>query len=205
MVLVRDYDPVTGQPTYREQIDRPKAAFTTAQRDALAGANLWRGRIIFNSDTGAVEAYYGATTGWKPPWNVAWGEVVKTTNSATTAGITAYTDVAAAAFTAVANRRYKITFIGNGTIVTATANVAAAITDNTPTIIQTQPQGTLAAGGFWPWFVMCEVNPSAGSITYRGRVAVLAGGGSITLTGTATQLHYLLVEDMGPNGNAPAS
>lgn len=37
---------------------------TTAQRDALAGGDLWTGRVIYNSTTGMLEA--ATTLGWKP-------------------------------------------------------------------------------------------------------------------------------------------
>lgn len=40
--------------------DYPFSVLTTAQRDALAGADLWGERIIFNNDTSHLEIYHGA-------------------------------------------------------------------------------------------------------------------------------------------------
>lgn len=179
------------------------AVMTTAARNALAGANLFRGRRIFNSDTGADETYYGATTLWQPPWNTAWGEVVKTTSASvgsTVAGVEI--DLMTATFTAVANRRYKISFYLLGFVSAATVNTYVHITDNTPTVLQEDAKTVTSTFNFSS-FCFVEVNPPAGSVTYRGRM--LSTSGTITLRGSATSLHYLLVEDIGANGNAPAS
>lgn len=40
------------------------AAVTTAQRDALAGAELWDGRVILNLATGLLEKFNAGTTTW---------------------------------------------------------------------------------------------------------------------------------------------
>ncbi|TIC78770.1 glycine-rich domain-containing protein [Nocardioides sp. GY 10127] len=40
------------------------AVLTTAQRDALSGAELWAGRVIANTTTGTVQQYRGASIGW---------------------------------------------------------------------------------------------------------------------------------------------
>jgi carbon monoxide dehydrogenase subunit G len=37
--------------------------FTTAQRDALAGGDLWNGRVIYNTTTARLEYYNGAQWG----------------------------------------------------------------------------------------------------------------------------------------------
>lgn len=40
--------------------------FTTLQRDALAGVQLWNGRTIWNTTTLRLEVYKGAVLGWQP-------------------------------------------------------------------------------------------------------------------------------------------
>lgn len=42
----------------------------------------------FKPSTSEMFVYYGATTGWKPPWNLAWGEVGQAKQSAGITGIT---------------------------------------------------------------------------------------------------------------------
>jgi hypothetical protein len=181
--------------------------FTTTQRDALTGGNLYRGLTIFNSDTGAVEVYYGATTLWKPPWNVAWGEVAKTVSTANTAlGAGAATvDVFTVAFTAVANRRYKLSAYVTAVVGGTTLNAGFAITDNTPTTLNQEGGSFMVSGTILTSAPWAEVNPAAGSVTYRVRASIGAGGGTLSLLGAGNgNTHYLLVEDMGANGNAPA-
>jgi hypothetical protein len=48
------------------------ATLTTTQRDALSGAALWNGRLIFNSTTSTYQRYNGAT----------WDELVSNATSA---------------------------------------------------------------------------------------------------------------------------
>lgn len=37
--------------------------------------NPFKGQTIIEADTGNLMIYYGATLGWKPPWNLPWGEL----------------------------------------------------------------------------------------------------------------------------------
>jgi hypothetical protein len=41
--------------------------------------NPYYGQQIFETDTGRRLIYYGASIGWRPPWNSVWGEVVSAT------------------------------------------------------------------------------------------------------------------------------
>jgi len=59
--------------------------------------------------------YAGAVAGWRPPWNGGWGEVARTVDTTTQANVNIVENVitnAATAFTAVANRLYRITVAG---------------------------------------------------------------------------------------------
>lgn len=51
--------------------DFPTSVFTTTQRDALTGGDLWNGRIIYNSTTTALEMLFGGSwyrIGAADPW-----------------------------------------------------------------------------------------------------------------------------------------
>ena len=91
-MLIKDYDPLTGQPVYRERIDRPKEAYATAERDALTGSALWTGRVIYNTTTGALEVYNGsawvsiAQPGAWTAWTPAITQGVAVTSTTTMAG-----------------------------------------------------------------------------------------------------------------------
>jgi asparagine N-glycosylation enzyme membrane subunit Stt3 len=55
---------------------------TTAERDALTGADLWEGRVIFNTDLDEVQAYDGAR------WGFNVGQISERVSTATVAAVT---------------------------------------------------------------------------------------------------------------------
>lgn len=70
------------------------------------------GQGAFRKDAGALEFYYGALIGWRPPWNTAWGEQVRT--ECTTAPVGGFTSEAEilclrSTLVAVTGRKYRIT------------------------------------------------------------------------------------------------
>lgn len=140
MVLVRDYDPVTGQPTYREQIDRPKAAYTTTQRNALSGVQLWTGRIIYNSTTAGLEFYDG--TAWQPltpVWTDVAAAAITFTQGATvtkTATYAAYEKIGT-----LVHWQGRLAVTGAGTAATA-IKVSVPFAIRTAAAVANRPIGT---------------------------------------------------------------
>lgn len=157
------------------------------------------GMTIYETDTDRQLIYTTATTGWRQPWNMPWGYITYASSIATTSGITTDADVLTVTFTAVPQRRYKMTYSALALLNTSSASVFGKITDNTPTPIATDMHfgdpNTLVSV-----FVTAMFNPSvAGSVTFRGRISCNAG--TLTLQGLAgSQIHQFLVEDIGPNG-----
>lgn len=99
--------------------DQTVQVFTNSASRSAAITSPTRGLVSLLTDTGEVEWYYGATTGWRPPWGKAWGVVTATAggtsglgyvlNTATqniTTTETALTSMTVT-FTAVANRLYR--------------------------------------------------------------------------------------------------
>jgi hypothetical protein len=168
---------------------------------ATRPASPLEGQQIYETDTDRMLTYTTATTTWRQPWNLPWGYITKTTSNASTTGITTEVDVLTVTWTAVANRRYKISLLMHLFQRTTIATPMVAITDNSLTHLQEWQQ----YAGVDERFTInsfVEVSPASGSVTYRGRVATSAS--TIDLNGqTTTRLHYMLVEDMGPAG-APA-
>jgi hypothetical protein len=82
------------------------------------------GQFCYLRSTGAFMQYCGAATGWRPPWNTAWGLVagpgIDTTNR-DTSGVTGFVELTGTSvtFTAVANRYYRIVWSGQMSIATA--------------------------------------------------------------------------------------
>lgn len=60
------------------------APLTTTQRNALAGAELWDGRIIWNTTLAQIERYSVGSTKWLPIFNV--GSTYRDTHSFTLQG-----------------------------------------------------------------------------------------------------------------------
>lgn len=122
------------------------------------------------------------------------GYVTKATSTATTSLITGDIDVVTVTFTALANRRYRLSLLISFQAAGSASTAFGKITDNTPTQLQAAVV-TVPASGFGSLYCFEEVTPAAGSVTYRARISATA---SVALTGAANQKHYLLVEDIGP-------
>ena len=73
----------------------------------------YKGQTIYETDTGRLLVYYGATTGWQLPWGQPWGAVSISSNiaaSSATSGTTELSVSTGQTFTAVANRNYQIVY-----------------------------------------------------------------------------------------------
>lgn len=78
---------------------------------ATRPASPYRGQTIYETNTGRLLVYYGATTGWQPPWGQPWGfmngialPTSFTQSSTSTFDVTGMS----VTFTATNNRFYKI-------------------------------------------------------------------------------------------------
>jgi hypothetical protein len=179
----------------------PVRGMVTPCTSATRPANPYEGQPIYETDTDRLLYYTTATTGWQPPWNLPWGYITRSTSTATTAGITTDVDVVTATWTAVQNRRYKISYFYLGQLNTSAGVVFGKITDNTPTQVAVD-QKQVTSGSLFTCHAQTVITAAAsGSLTYRGRASCNAG--TVTLQGAASMPHYLLVEDDGPAG-APA-
>jgi hypothetical protein len=72
------------------------------------------GDMIWETDTHKFLIYQTTTTGWTPPWNMAWGEygsATKTTDQLGITGITAVTSLSVTGITVVGNRATDIELI----------------------------------------------------------------------------------------------
>ncbi len=169
------------------------------------------GQTYYETDTGELLVYYGSDTGWRRPWNMPWGRVGSAVSTANTTSVNATAkDVTSLSvtWTALANRYYRTTvIIPVFSQFTAGGIVNLHITDNTsPTPITKQSINLDAAAGTdvnIQGFVI-ESNIATGSATRKARI--LTTGGSGTVTGNNSTIYpTIVVEDIGPNGNPPAS
>jgi hypothetical protein len=122
--------------------------------------------------------------------------------TATSAVFTTLADIAglSVTFTAVANRRYKIS--ASGFIASTVANDTGRLSITDGANAQQQagnvPLPVANTGYAMGFFVV--VTPSAGSVTYKIRGERQAGTGNLTISAGATLPATILIEDIGPNG-----
>lgn len=140
-----------------------------------------------------------AFTRWSQPWGtIGYAEITTSPSTFTT-----IVDISglSVTFTAVANRRYRIT--AGAILSSSVANDVARIwiTNGSNTQLQAGSTGAMPTATIGH-SVLAQVikTPSAGSITYKVRAERAIGTGNITLTAGSTVPAYILVEDIGPNG-----
>lgn len=172
---------------------------TTASRDSTISAPT-EGLVAFETTNNTVTMYQSATTGWSPIWNLPWGIVAQatlTTSGTANGGATAL--LGCPAFTAVANRRYKVSCFGYAWSLVGTGTATLDIRRNGVTIGShwvNSVAGIYAGNDFF-----CTDVPGAGSATYV--LYTLTAGASIqAIAGSFTNIG-IVVEDIGPTG-APA-
>lgn len=179
-------------------------ASTTARDTAITSPTAGMTCYIDSNDVNeGFYTYIGAAWRKGPGWNAPWGVIgrVSSANSQASVGTT-YTDVTdlSITFTAVANRFYKISaYISAAVNATATFALANIIEDATTTVIQTGTPIVASLGaGLYPMAVRTY---TAGSHTVK--VQIRANTGTILTGASATNLHQMVIEDIGPSG-APA-
>jgi hypothetical protein len=157
------------------------------------------GMVAYINSNDANEGLYTYNgTSWRkgPGWNAPWGFIANTTTQSNTVSSTYLTGLDTI-FTAVANRRYKISIhlvcasnIGRGIInITDGATVLRRVADQTNPVFD-HLQGSVIT------------TLSAGSHTIRTSITLVSGAFGFTAD-SATNVHSLSIEDIGPSG-APA-
>lgn len=185
-------------------LNQSVAPLTTTQRNALSGGALYRGRTIFNTDTGSIEVYYGSTTGWCPPWNTAWGKIYHATRASAVTGTASETLIQqSSSLSTLINRSYRISYRSSINI-TNSPNPVSVLTRVGGTSIDTI-YIYVASVNRKMYYIATIYNPtSSASRTFD--VAFPAGLTTVTDNDQAlATVAALLIEDIGPNGNAPAS
>lgn len=134
------------------------------------------------------------------PWNMPWGFVDQATDSAAQTLIgTSIIDLVSltVTYTAIANRRYKITAIVRFGTSSAALTVYLILADAASSQLDAEPASL--SGGAWEAVgtILFVETPTAGSVTRKLR--------AVTTTGTVTGKFgggtaRLLIEDIGPNG-----
>jgi hypothetical protein len=163
--------------------------------------NLYKGMTIYETDTNRLMEYQTATTGWTPPWNLAWGKIAFNSRQ------TSVSSGAVLQITPpfVANRIYRFSYSGllfNGTGSTQypIVGIADFLGNNRFEDWPAGPTAGLGAGAY------CTSNgtlvyPSTASGSLAWNLVCSSG---VSMGGwDANRLCFFCCEDAGPNG-APA-
>lgn len=156
------------------------------------------GRSIYETDTGSFLVYYGSTTGWRPPWQLPWGEVLFATYSTTqTSNFTQNYNVPI-----VLNRLYLCTLTGQF------RNNTDACGVNFNFIFDGSNPGALTAlvpGANREGVASCSqyFQATATKTALVGFTVSVANGGTFTWNPSGFAPTHVTVSDIGPATTTP--
>jgi hypothetical protein len=170
-----------------------------------SGVSLYDGLNLYEPDTHESLVYYATPAQWRRPWRMPWGRIGSAVTTGTNqTGITStVADITglSVTWTAVANRRYRVTVNVSVQQVTSAATHEIIIANASNTILR-QRSTTLATNDLACIAIVHELNGvAAGSFTVKARAGT--GAGTLTIINDFTRNGEIIVEDIGPNG-APA-
>lgn len=179
------------------------APLTYAAINALAGGDLWDGRRVYQTNTGANRLVKGEYVyngvNWRLPWNMPWGILVKNTLLTDATSYVTYATVPglAATITVVANRNLRLTF--NAPFHNSTSGQGAAVKflDGATQIALGECAGDDNTSGELHLEFVDDF--SAGSHTFTPQVA-RDHLGAVDLLVSSTRPAQFIIEDCGPSG-----
>lgn len=182
--------------------DRTVLQFASAAERAAQWASPPVGAVSYLTDTGALEAWYGASVGWRKPWAQPWGmigyaQIVADQGPFAAAG--ADVNGLAVTVTVIANRRVRVSaqvaLVANGG-----GNVGTSVIIKDTNGNVGQANGSIPSAGYWNTQTVTRIyTPPAGAIAYKVNVSGQVTGGVNIGAGPAYP-SFLIVEDIGPNG-----
>lgn len=170
---------------------------------ATRPATPYVGQKIHETDTGNDLVYQGATTGWTPEWNTAWGSInesVSVTDQNNFVGPVNLSGLTVS-WTAIATRRYKTSlWIPKAVQNTSAGIIQIHIVDAVPTI-KRGAHLNLAINGFDTVDIGIAETGLNGAQTRRGRGQT--SGTSMSLNNSVSGGAQIIVEDIGSSGPPP--
>ena len=189
--------------------DQTIQVFTNASARSAAITAPTRGLVSLLTDSGAMEIYYGAVTGWARPWNQPWG-IMGTGEITSDVFVNAGTfDVTGCTttFTALTGRRYRITartIMDNNHGAAQGIDARILIGATTIQVIPDFLNGNPTLGDARPMGLDWVGTIASGSVTAKLQGTFTAGLSNNFRAGP-TQPSFIVVEDIGPSTVAPAS
>jgi hypothetical protein len=191
--------------------DQTVQVFTNSSARSAAITAPTRGLVSLLTDSGALEIYYGATTGWARPWNQPWGiqtapAIITVSQTFSTTGAVDMTG-STQTFNYTANRRYRLTYSGAyDSPVGAPTIGLLRVTDGFTVWGQANTSLASAADQTTVNLTTYVNYASSGSVSFKVQGYVAVGGDQFRMLASATTPHVFSVEDVGPTtSTAPAS
>ena len=169
------------------------------------------GQTYYDTDNGELLVYYGATTGWRRPWNMPWGLLARAsfaTNNDTSTNHTTLQDGSAAltlTATTLTNRIYRITTTQNPY---ATGGVngfqASHVVGGTTHAQFLIPNLSTTTQDTRTW-TSTYLESAGASRVFKAQIAAYATNTQVRDWGSSNIPRIIIVEDIGPNGNPPSA
>lgn len=159
------------------------------------------GMLIWETDTSRVMQYQGATTGWTPPWNLAWGfmaEAKITSNSSALTSTSSVSGLSLGSLTVLKNRLIRLD-IGCYTGTQVGAGTSQIQIWNGTT---TQLQGTtcINAAGNGPGVATSYVDTPGSNTTVTYNFRIFTNGTSFLIGGAGGAPAFIRATDIGAAG-----
>lgn len=173
-----------------------------ATSSTLPTVGLWEGMAAYRTDDDEFMIYHGSQ--WRKPWRTPWGVVAVSGTVADHTGIgSSFTEVHAGAWratwTAVANRWYRVTCEGSYRNSDIDQYTEVALNDLSSNLVERNFHSINSLVDPYGFHISYVFSPTAGSKTIRLMMRMSSGAGTTGFF--ATGQGYILVEDIGPNGN----
>jgi len=176
-----------------------------------------RGQIIYENSTGSLLVYYGATTGWLPPWNQSWGFVGggDTFFFDTPFDVPIGTDITTVlstltAYTLRADRRYAISAqgtlnsLGAGAPMTLSPKFTEALSPSGGGVEKVQlPRITQVPNEYNAWTANFAYTPATTDDRYY-RIRFTSTAVGTTMLGGSYNASFTIT-DIGPYNDAPSA
>ncbi len=179
--------------------------FTSSTLASTAIPSPYDGQAYYlNTGTETEGVQYWNGTAFRQPWSMPWGAVGNAKATAdTNLSTTAQTSIGiSATFTAVANRRYRVSYAFSVLASSAALQTATFELWNASAKVEGLASLSVASTAYYVVSGIAYATASAGSTTWTIRALTGGGGGTVTHKGTVSP-GWLTIEDIGPSG-APA-
>jgi hypothetical protein len=153
------------------------------------------GQMIYETDTDRTLVWNGAA--WYANWNSAWGKVALATSTTNQSGVSTVADITgmSVTFTAVAGRQYRTTLFLPALLGPDGNRAKLEFADGSNTTLMASYVGLVTYGNI---AMLSYVSTGSGSLTYKARITMDIGVGTLQLYADSISVRHLLVEDIGP-------